>query len=134
MRKLLRLSTPATLATLATLALSACGEDHGPNMRPGEDCKSCHGNFSIAGTVFPSAQAQASEGLSGVTVTVVDSTQKTITMTSNGVGNFYSGDAVTWPAVITLSLGSRTATMPNGSSGACASCHTTSGQGRVFLP
>jgi hypothetical protein len=123
-----------TLLLLSALALFACGEDHGPNMRPGEDCKGCHNNFSLAGTVFSSAQAQASEGVSGVTVTVVDSTQNTITMTTNSVGNFYTGAAVTWPASITLALGTRTANMPSAPSGACASCHTASVQGRVYLP
>ena len=103
-------------------------------MRPGENCKGCHGSFSIAGTVFPSAQAQASEGLAGVTVTVVDSAQKTLTLTSNSVGNFFSEDALTWPADITLTLGSRTASMQGADSGACASCHTSSGQNRVYLP
>ena len=123
-----------TLLLLSALTLLACGEDHGPNMRPGENCKSCHGNFTIAGTVFPSAQAQASEGISGVTVTVVDSAQNTLTMTSNSAGNFFTGDSVTWPASITLTLGTRTANMPSAPSGACASCHTTAGQGRVYLP
>jgi hypothetical protein len=122
------------LLLLSALALFACGEDHGPNMRPGENCKGCHNNFSLAGTVFPSAQAQASEGLAGVTVTVVDSAHKTLSLTTNSVGNFYSEDALTWPASITLALGTRTANMPSAPSGACASCHTASGQGRVYLP
>ena len=71
-----------------------------------------------------------------MTVTVVDSVQKTVSMTSNSVGNFYSEESVTWPATITLTLGTRTAGMQNGQSGACASCHNTSstGQGRVYLP
>jgi hypothetical protein len=122
------------LLVLSVLSLVACREDEGPNMRPGENCKGCHDNFTIAGTVFPSAQAQASEGIAGVTVTVVDSASKTIALTSNDVGNFYTGDSVTWPASITLTLGARTANMPNAQNGACASCHTTSAQGRVYLP
>jgi len=123
------------VAPVALLALVAC-DANGPTMKPGENCKGCHDNFSVAGTVYPSAQAQASEGLSGVTVAVVDSAQKTVTMTSNSVGNFYSQESVTWPATITLTLGTRTASMQNGQSGACATCHNTSatGQGRVYLP
>jgi cytochrome c553 len=31
-------------------------------------------------------------------------------------------------------LGTRTANMPSAPSGACASCHNTAGQGRVYLP
>jgi|WetSurMetagenome_2_1015567.scaffolds.fasta_scaffold1319744_1 hypothetical protein len=124
------------LLLLSVLSLVACGNSsgEGPTMRPGENCKGCHGSFSIAGTVFPSAQAQASEGLAGVTVTVVDSAQKTLTLTSNSVGNFFSEDALTWPADITLTLGSRTASMQGAASGACAGCHTSSSQNRVYLP
>jgi hypothetical protein len=121
-----------TLMLLSLLTLSAC-DANGPTMRPGENCKGCH-DFTLAGTVFPSTQAQGSDGIDGVTVTVVDANQKTLTLTSNSAGNFYTKNAVAWPAAITLSLGSRTATMPAAPNGACATCHTTSGQGRVFLP
>ena len=123
-----------TLLLLSLVSLVGCGDGNGPTMRPGENCKGCHSGFTVAGTVFPSAQAQASEGVEGVTVSIADSTPKTLTLTSNSVGNFYSETAVSWPATITLSLGIRTATMPNAPDGACASCHTTSGQGRVYLP
>jgi hypothetical protein len=116
---------------VSMLFLSAC-EANGPTMRPGENCKSCH-DFSAAGTVFPGSQSGSGEGVSGVTVSLVDSTQKTVTMTSNSAGNFYTNQPVAWPATVTLALGNRAATMPNAPSGACATCHTTSGQGRVFL-
>ena len=118
------------------LGLAAC-DSNGPTMRPGENCNGCHGNFSAAGTVFPSDQAGAGEGINGVTVSLVDSNQKTVTLTSNSAGNFYASQAVAWPADITLTLGTRTAVMPKAPNGACATCHTTStstsGQGRVFL-
>lgn len=118
------------------VVLVACGEDdEGPTMRPGEDCKACHG-FSAAGTVFPSPRAGAREGIDGVTITVVDADQRTVTMTSNSAGNFYTERAIKWPADITLSLGGRTASMAAAPSGACASCHTTDSgaEGRVALP
>jgi hypothetical protein len=118
---------------LSSLLLLVACDSTGPTMRPGENCKSCHG-FTAAGTVFPSAQAASSEGINGATVTIVDSNQKSVTMTSNSAGNFYTNDAIVWPATITLTLGSRSATMPDAHDGACASCHTTSGQGRIFLP
>jgi len=122
------------LILLAVCVLLGCGDEGGPTMRPGEDCNSCHSEFTVAGTVFPSAQAQAGEGIAGVTVSIVDSAQKTLTLTSNSAGNFYSEAPVSWPADISLSLGTRTATMGGASAGACASCHSTLGQGRVFLP
>jgi hypothetical protein len=121
------------LLLLVLAGVAAC-DANGPTMKPGENCQSCHHDFTVAGTVFPDAQAQAGQGLSGVTVTVVDADQKTLVLTSNSAGNFYSTQAVAWPAAITLSLGDRTATMGSASGGACASCHTTSGQGRVYLP
>lgn len=117
---------------LISLVFAAC-DSNGPTMRPGENCLGCH-KFTAAGTVFSSAQAGASEGVNGVTVTLVDSNQKTVTMTSNSAGNFYTNDSISWPANITLALGSRTASMVGASVGACASCHSTSGQGRVYLP
>jgi hypothetical protein len=122
-----------TLLWFAVFALVGC-EEGGPTMKPGEDCKGCHHDFTVAGTVYPTAQAQANEGLAGVTVTVVDSAQASLVLTSNEVGNFYSKAAVAWPATITLALGTRTATMPGASSGACASCHSSAAQGRVYLP
>jgi hypothetical protein len=118
---------------LSSLLLLVACDPNGPTMRPGENCKSCHG-FTASAPVFPTVQAASSEGINGATVTIVDSNQKSVTMTSNSAGNFYTDDSIAWPATITLTLGSRSATMPAAPNGACASCHTTSGQGRVFLP
>lgn len=119
---------------LVIFLVAGC-EEGGPTMRPGEDCIKCHG-FSAAGTVFPSTQASTNEGINGVTITVVDSDRKTVTMTSNSAGNFYTEAAIKWPADITLILGGRTASMAAAPRGACASCHSTGGegQGRVALP
>lgn len=102
-------------------------------MRPGENCIGCH-TFSAAGTVFPSEQSAAKEGIGGVTVTIVDASQKTVRLNTNSAGNFYTNDAIAWPANITLTLGSRTASMDSAPHGACATCHGTDVPGRVSLP
>ena len=123
-----------TLLLMSMICLVACGEEDGPTMRPGENCKGCHGELTLAGTVFPSAQAEANEGIAGVTVSVLDSAQNTLTLTSNSAGNFYTDKPITWPANMTLTLGTRRATMSGAPSGDCATCHTIGVQGLIYLP
>lgn len=70
---------PALLA--ATLAACGGGEDgeggSHATMAPGGNCmrSGCHGNFSVAGTVFPSATSGASAGLANLSVVVTDGKQ-----------------------------------------------------------
>jgi len=102
-------------------------------MRPGEACIACHAGdseaptFGFAGTVFTAADG--SQGAEGVTVTVVDSANTTVEVTTNSAGNFFTRDAVTAPLTVTLtSPGGGTATMPlEASQGDCNLCHTTGG-------
>jgi len=102
-------------------------------MRPGEACIACHAGddeaptFSFAGTVFTAADA--TQGAEGVTVTVVDSANTTVEVTSNSAGNFFSQAALTPPFTVTLtSPGGATATMPIPAvHGDCNLCHTDGG-------
>jgi len=102
-------------------------------MDPGLDCLACHQTFSVGGTVYPSDSSPLDQGLAGVTVTILDSAQVTLTLTSNQGGNFYSKAPIVWPADITFTLGTRTAKMLAATSGACNTCHTTNRQSLMYL-
>ena len=102
-------------------------------MDPGLDCIACHKNFSVGGTVYPTDTSPLDEGLAGVTVTIVDSAEMTLTLTTNRGGNFYSKAPIVWPADITFTLGTRTARMLAANSGACNTCHTTNRQSLMYL-
>jgi hypothetical protein len=120
----------------------ACGSKHegektGPTMRPGEDCRSCHG-FSAAGTVFPAPDAAASGGLAGATVTVSDAAGRQVSLVSNSAGNFYTSASLTAPLSVQITSGGKTAKMQQAvGSGGCATCHSSPGAGgapgRVYV-
>ena len=96
---------------LSLVCLLGCGEGEAEDatMSPGQDClaSGCHTDFSLGGTVYTAADAPLDQGLEGVTVTILDSAQKTLTLNSNRTGNFYSREPVAWPADVTLTLGAR---------------------------
>lgn len=109
----------------------------GPNHRPGQNCRTCHGGngpgspeFSIAGTIY-SARGVL-EPLSGVTVALTDASGATRETESNEVGNFYLTSA-SWspvfPVHVTLrdsradAQGVKDMVTPIGSNGGCAFCH-----------
>ncbi len=112
------------------LGVAAC-EDGGPTMRPGEDCLRCHG-YEAAGTVFAAVDSPSDMGVNGVLVTITDARGSVATLTTNSAGNFYTDEAIEYPASITLTAGDATATMPAAPKGACNDCH---GSGdRIHLP
>lgn len=115
------------------------GEDggSGPEMRPGENCKSCH-DFSAAGTVFGAKDASASEGLKGATITLKDAAGVVATLTSNGTGNFYTSKSLKFPLTASITQNGATKSMAEPvTSGGCASCHSASpsggAPGRLFI-
>jgi hypothetical protein len=118
-----------SVALAATLLLSACGEseDEGPEMMPGSDCLSCHtggepGRFTAAGTIYPGGTAGA--GIGGVTVTLTGSGGgQVVTLTTNAVGNFYTGAALTPPISVSLSGNGGSVDRPAHNGGACGDCH-----------
>jgi hypothetical protein len=116
--------SPFAAALLA--ALLACGEsedeEEGPLMAPGQDCLSCHGEFTLAGTVFPSVDAAADQGLEGLDVVVVPSSGPQFTLTSNAAGNFYTTQAIDFPVRVTITDGMGSAEMMD-ATGACNDCH-----------
>lgn len=131
---------------LAALLLSACGDETGPLMRPGENCMTCHTGggqapdqrWTIAGTVYTTATDGSGMGVSGVNIIVTDANSKQVTLTSNAVGNFYSKELVSFPLSTELRRGANVQKMAmKVSTGACASCHNqpSSGgaPGRLFI-
>ena len=126
MRKLLFLMVP-----LLSAVLTGCGGgDDGEGgshaqMSPGENCmrSGCHSNFSVAGTVLPSANSPASAGIAGVSVVVTDNNNVQITLTSNAAGNFYSSQRLALPLQSVTMLRNGTRTVMSSPDGACAACH-----------
>ncbi len=109
----------------------------GPNHRPGQNCRTCHGGdgpaspeFSIAGTIYSASGVL--EPLSGVTVALEDASGEAREAVSNEVGNFYITSASWSPAFpVHVALHDRRAdangvkemVTPIGRNGACAFCH-----------
>lgn len=122
---------------LSLVCLLGCGEGKDGTMSPGIDCMAsgCHTDLTVGGTVYASPEGPIDQGLEGVTVTVVDSAQKSLILTSNRTGNFYSKEPVAWPADVTLTLGVQPVFMAGAPSGACnsGSCHSRN-RGFVYLP
>lgn len=147
-----------------TLVLAGCGAERprcevpnafelgaeeltGPMMRPGQNCLRCHsvggvaGNkvFSVGGTVFPTGDADACEGVSGVTVRVTDKNGKKVSLVTNSVGNFWSLEPLEAPLSMEAERDGRVLTMPvTAPTGGCALCHSwpdnVSASGRIRAP
>ena len=128
MSKLFFLLPAMLIATLAACGGAEDGEGGShAQMAPGENCmrSGCHGNFTVAGTVFPSATSAASAGLANVSVVITDANSAQTTLVSNAVGNFYTSQSMALPlqSVYVLRNGTRTE-MSSSPTGACASCHS----------
>jgi hypothetical protein len=144
------------LAAIAALA-AACGNgaeeeygfETGPLMLPGEDCTRCHkaGSeyerapvWSVAGTVYPNAEALPNEGVAGVSIHLMDASGVVLeTLRSNDAGNFYTGRAL--PANYRVELehvGGRIAMPCPPPSGGCSKCHSDPpigfAPGRIHVP
>ncbi|SRR5258705_7702785 len=141
--------TRAFIALLIA-ALTACGiPEHGPMMRAGEDCLSCHGlgtglekgqTWSVAGTVFGSFSAGPGEGVLGAVVRLTDKNGRELSLFSNSAGNFYSAEPLAFPL-------QRACVQRNGEvfcmrrdvpDGSCNTCHNNppmwAAPGRVLAP
>lgn len=108
------------------------GFEVGPEMLPGDNCLRCHSEnskyptaprWTAAGTVF--AAHDSEEGVAGAEVTVTAADGKSITLTSNRVGNFYTAEPLTAPLRIKLTHESFEAEMPiEAPAGSCNACHS----------
>jgi hypothetical protein len=118
-------------------------------MHPGMACIDCHSSgggpdLTIGGTVFPTGHepddCNGSNGsLTDVQVIVTDGTGKSVTLTVNSAGNFYSQARLTPPFSAKVVKGSLTrAMMAQQTTGDCNSCHTEQGDqsapGRIAEP
>ncbi len=117
------------------------GVPHGPLHRPGQPCLLCHGDFSVAGTVF--ADATDKQPAVGVSVNLADSQNRTFAASTNEVGNFFVKTTEfqpVYPMKVALQYGGVTANMTAdiGRNGSCASCHFdppgSASPGHVYTP
>ncbi len=142
---------------------SISGFSGSPTMNPGDDCLSCHHSdgglasgrpWTLAGTVYPAANALADGGLGGAKILVTDVNGNQLTLSSNAAGNFYTAEPLADLAQIEVQNGDRRMIMQlsvvgSGSLelvGSCNMCHTNdpySGDpglglygapGRLFVP
>lgn len=92
-----RAPTAMTRAAAVTLLLaSACTPSQGPMMDPFQDCLRCHTGgearrWTAAGTWFRGAK-----------VTLVDQAGKSITLTGNDAGNFYTAEPLAFPLTVSV--------------------------------
>lgn len=122
------------LSFFGALLFACGGEDEDINMTPGDDCLRCH-DFSAAGTVFPHASAESSEGVSGITVTFRDADGREVARTTtSAAGNFLVEGEL--PAEYSVELSQPgvegTQVMTSVTSGACNRCHTSGT--RIYFP
>jgi hypothetical protein len=119
-------------------------------MNPGEACISCHKSsggeaptFSVAGTLYPTAHepdlCDGFNGTGGAQVVITGADGKTLTLTPNSAGNFYSSNSVKLPyQAEVVYMGQVRAMAESQSTGDCNSCHDQNGTngapGRILLP
>lgn len=147
----------ALVTVAAPIALPGCGEPAtpeysfvtGPTMQPGDDCLRCHSNgsdypnaphFSAAGTVFPSADAASTSGVSGVTVRLMHPDGAPLAeLLTNSVGNFYTLEPLPDGFRVAIEYAGELLEMPcPPPAGNCGACHSLppigATQGRIFVP
>lgn len=107
----------------------------------GQDCMQCHGDFSVAGTLYTSGTG--STAIAGATITIKDASGQTEDLVTQQNGNFYSFNAHSFPITVWASECqiSQTAQMmvsqvQSSSNGGCnmSGCHRTTAQGHIHLP
>jgi hypothetical protein len=120
----------------------------GPNHRPGQNCRTCHGGkgpgspeLSIAGTIYSARGVQ--EPLSDVSIELMDATGARRAVYSNEVGNFYlTSDrwSPTFPVFVSLrdpradQNGVKEMVTPIGGDGGCARCHYGADDSPTHMP
>lgn len=125
------------------------GNEGAREMNPGMACIHCHASsdegpgFSVAGTIYPTIRepdlCYGASSSSGAQVVITGADGRTLTLTPNATGNFYSEGRVALPysAKVVTSAGER-AMAAQQTSGDCNSCHTQVGAngapGRIMLP
>jgi hypothetical protein len=143
------------LACGLVAAIGACGDEllgpecstalrwgrGGEYMLPGSDCLDCHrergsaaaSSYTFAGTIF--ARPDCPIPVDDAIVRVVDSDGASVTMISNGEGNFFSEEELAGPFTFVVEVDGVTSTMLYPvDSGSCGRCHAAdSDLGFVFV-
>lgn len=116
-------------------AASPPGDGH---HNAGANCLGCHtGNgapkWTAAGTLYNLA---GTAPVAGATITLIDSSGKTLTIVSATNGNFWTNAALQMPLRVRASKCPSAVFMSmEAPAGACNSCHSTSGNpGRIKMP
>jgi len=109
------------------------------NHNAGLACLGCHTGsgaaprWTVAGTLFSTAQGGAA--ISGATVTVTDANNVTLRLVTAANGNFYTGQSLTMPLRVKASKCPDTRMMSaRPMTGDCNSCHQAATTGRIHLP
>jgi hypothetical protein len=116
---------------VAALLLSGCVPAEGPMMKPGADCLACHDGgtarrWTVAGTW----------GGQGNHVAIQDANGKSLGLTTNDAGNFYTAESLVFPLQVSVNG----TPMPGGLSasqgGSCNRCHAggAAATGPLMLP
>lgn len=122
--------------------VAGCGGESG-TMDPGADCLTCHRyggdeeapRWTAAGTAF--TDVWGTDGLAGATVHLTDADGKTVSLTTNRAGNFYTQAALTMPIRASIVTDAGTLEMTTAQdTAACNSCHRCDGEagGKLFGP
>ncbi len=129
--------------TIVCTSMKTWSGGNGQDMRPGNDCTSCH-SFKIAGTVYPTAhEPNNCDGTAtgGVKVLITGADGATLTLTPSGTsGSFYSNSSVKAPYSVKLtdSAGRTRQMVAHQSAGNCNNCHSPDGSngapGRIMAP
>lgn len=121
------------------LCLFGCGEvassPGSASHRPGDPCLSCHSiggsaepTLSVAGTVIRTSVSARSEGVSGVTIAVVDASGRSLELVTDDAGNFYTDEPVSAPLRASIDSQAATIHMPvDAPSANCNTCHRSPG-------
>jgi hypothetical protein len=89
--------------------------------------------FSAAGTAF--VDSDGSAPLQDAVVHIIDADGKTVDLTTNEVGNFYTTEALILPYTVSIEANGTTLDMgTQPTSGSCNSCHRCDGAagGKLF--
>ena len=114
---------------------------------PGEPCLLCHGPevslpkplLYVAGTVYDEIDSQASQGVRGVEVIIVDADDRRWRAVTSRSGNFSFSTELPYPLTVEIRRGDVVSTMQTRiwRNGSCAHCHGAepgeASVGRVFL-
>jgi hypothetical protein len=124
---------PVQSDAVAKLGGEVQGVPRGPLHRPGQPCTFCHDGalgdppqFSVAGTIYQTADGTTA--LSGATVSLTDVDGKTYVATTNAAGNFYvtpTAYSPHYPMRVGVTSAGVTVNMQShiGWASSCAACH-----------